>query len=308
MNSPLDEIFKSLGSLKEELNEQNKVNVKKRNLEKVKRFLLERKTLLKEEVIPQEKEEVIPQEKESDEVNFNSKFKIKNKFVQLSKEDLADLSNEIITLINNAYKNIGGHFELKEPNDLLNTDLTYWIGNDSDQDPYSDSVIGGKETKFGTKLTTMGQDGQMQSKADVLQKLRNLLSTKGFYIECDSFILSRLGLPPITDEETIKNVIGKNNIVFNSDGSYERIINGNLSTKFLIGIPKYTPKTPLDELFNSFNNLKKELNEQNKENVKKKNLEKVNNFIKKKILNENETKQKNLEKVQNFIKNRKNNQ
>jgi len=67
-------------------------------------------------------------------------------------------------------------------------------------------------------------------------------------------------------------------------------------------------KTPLEELFNSFNNLKKELNEQNKENVKKKNLEKVNNFIKKKILNENETKQKNLQKVKNFIKNKKNNQ
>jgi hypothetical protein len=45
-------------------------------------------------------------------------------------------------------------------------------------------------------------------------------------------------------------------------------------------------KTPLDELFDSFNNLKKELNEQNKVNVKKKNLEKVNNFIKKKMLNE----------------------
>jgi hypothetical protein len=67
-------------------------------------------------------------------------------------------------------------------------------------------------------------------------------------------------------------------------------------------------KTPLEELFNSFNNLKIELNEQNKENVKKSNLEKVNNFIKKKILNENEIKQKNLMKVQNFIKMKRNNQ
>jgi hypothetical protein len=49
MKSPLDEIFKSLSSLKEELNEQNKVNVKQKNLEKVKQFLLERKDLLDEE-------------------------------------------------------------------------------------------------------------------------------------------------------------------------------------------------------------------------------------------------------------------
>jgi len=44
-NSPINEIFKSLTSLQEELNEQNKVNVKQRNLEKVKQFLLERELL-----------------------------------------------------------------------------------------------------------------------------------------------------------------------------------------------------------------------------------------------------------------------
>jgi hypothetical protein len=45
-------------------------------------------------------------------------------------------------------------------------------------------------------------------------------------------------------------------------------------------------KTPLEQLFNSFNNLKKELNEQNKENIKRKNLEKVQNFIKKRKNNQ----------------------
>jgi hypothetical protein len=54
MRSPLDEIFKSLGSLKEELNEQNKVNVKQKNLEKVKQFLLERKGFLDEDFKSQE--------------------------------------------------------------------------------------------------------------------------------------------------------------------------------------------------------------------------------------------------------------
>ncbi len=46
-------------------------------------------------------------------------------------------------------------------------------------------------------------------------------------------------------------------------------------------------KTPLDELFNSFNNLKKELNEQNKENIKRKNLEKVKQFLLEKFGAEN---------------------
>ena len=45
-------------------------------------------------------------------------------------------------------------------------------------------------------------------------------------------------------------------------------------------------KTPLEQLFKSFNNLKKELSEQNKENIKRKNLEKVQNFIKKRKNNQ----------------------
>jgi hypothetical protein len=45
-------------------------------------------------------------------------------------------------------------------------------------------------------------------------------------------------------------------------------------------------KTPLEELFSSFNNLKKELTTQNKENIKRRNLEKVQNFIKKRKNNQ----------------------
>jgi hypothetical protein len=45
MNSPLNEIFESLTSLKEELTSQNKENLKQKNLEKVKQFLLERELL-----------------------------------------------------------------------------------------------------------------------------------------------------------------------------------------------------------------------------------------------------------------------
>jgi hypothetical protein len=54
IETPMNEIFKSLTSLQEELNIQNKVNVKQRNLEKVKRFLLERKGFLDEDFKSQE--------------------------------------------------------------------------------------------------------------------------------------------------------------------------------------------------------------------------------------------------------------
>jgi hypothetical protein len=47
-NTPLNEIFNSLTSLQEELNEQNKVNIKEKNLKKVKKYLIEKKNLLNE--------------------------------------------------------------------------------------------------------------------------------------------------------------------------------------------------------------------------------------------------------------------
>jgi hypothetical protein len=39
MKSPLDEIFKSLTSLQENLNEENKKNIKQRNLDKIENYL-----------------------------------------------------------------------------------------------------------------------------------------------------------------------------------------------------------------------------------------------------------------------------
>jgi hypothetical protein len=62
--TPMNEIFKSLTSLQEELNEQNKVNIKQKNLEKVKNFLFEKKKpLLEDEFyfnsLPDDKKESI---------------------------------------------------------------------------------------------------------------------------------------------------------------------------------------------------------------------------------------------------------
>lgn len=274
MKTPLNEIFSSISSLQKELNQENKQTVKERNLKKINQFLLERKKVINEEIQPQEKE--------STDVNFNSKFGIKNKFVKLNNRDVIELGDEIINLINNAYKRIGGHFELKSIDDLLKTDLTYWVSNDNDEDPNADVVIGGKPTNFGNKLTIIGQDGTPKSKAEVIDKMRNLLKSKGFYTEVDTNIASKIGLPPITDENIIKSVIGKPDIKVNPDGSYDRMIKGYLANKVLIGIPKYEPITPLNELFNSMSSLKEELTEQRKLTIKETNLMKIENFIKNK--------------------------
>ena len=39
-------------------------------------------------------------------------------------------------------------------------------------------------------------------------------------------------------------------------------------------------KTPLDEIFGSISSLQKELNQENKKNIKQRNLQKIENYLK----------------------------
>jgi len=45
-------------------------------------------------------------------------------------------------------------------------------------------------------------------------------------------------------------------------------------------------KTPLEELFNSMSSLQKELNQENKKNIKQRNLQKIENYLKTKRNNQ----------------------
>jgi hypothetical protein len=74
MKTPINEIFKSLTSLKDELNEQNKINVKQRNLEKVKQFLKKKKTLLNENYNPNIIDEVFIETPELNEIGTKENY------------------------------------------------------------------------------------------------------------------------------------------------------------------------------------------------------------------------------------------
>ena len=171
-----------------------------------------------------------------------------------------------------------GSKEYKKWKQVVNKFLQHKL----DEETNSDVVVGGKDTNFGTKLTTIGQDGSAESKKEAVEKLRSLLRTKGFYVEADPHLANKIGLSPITDENTIKNIIGKKDIVFNDDGTYQRDIKGHLANKVLIGVPNYQPSSPMNEIFNSLSSLQEELTEQRKINIKESNLMKVQNFIKNK--------------------------
>jgi hypothetical protein len=161
----------------------------------------------------------------------------KQKFLELGMSDIKDYIKDVFDLINNAYEKKGGNLEIKSPNDILKSDITYWVTNDIDSDPDIDVVLGGKTTQSGKKMTILGQDGSREAKKLGIEKLVNLMKTKGFYAEMDQDLTQKMGLPYIKDEKIIRKVINKN-LTMNDDGSYSREIGGEPHTKVLVGIPK----------------------------------------------------------------------
>lgn len=167
---------------------------------------------------------------------FADQFR-KNQYVSLKSKDVEEYSNEIVDLISIAYKDKGGNLEFKTADDLKNSDLTYWIAKDFDEDPDIDVVFGGKTTKYGTKVTVMGQDGERASRKESILQMINLMKTKGFYAEIDLDLAEKFGLEIIKDKNLIQQILNKE-IKYHSDGTYDRKIQGEYHTKVLVGIPK----------------------------------------------------------------------
>jgi hypothetical protein len=165
----------------------------------------------------------------------------KRKFVELTPADIEEWSDELVDLVQTAYKQIGGAGEEFESGEKLRkSDITFWIASDIDADPEIDVAAGGKPTKNGIKMTVLGQDGTNPAKKEAMTKLVALMRTNGYYAELDPGLATKMGVSYIKDENIIKKVIGdKHQFTMNPDGSYERKIQGlgKTKTKVLVGMP-----------------------------------------------------------------------
>lgn len=164
----------------------------------------------------------------------------KNGWVGLPDSAVKKYSGELADLIVQAYATKGGNFEIQSGDDLKNSDLKYWLATDIDSDPNPDATVGGKPTKYGTKITIMGQDGGPAAKKSVITKTIELMKKRGFYAELDPDLAQKFGMQPIKDQELVRQVLAGKELEFNADGSYQRPISaaGKVKTKVLVGIPK----------------------------------------------------------------------
>ena len=162
------------------------------------------------------------------------------------------MSEELFQLIDNAYKEIGGNYDYRNPGDLPG-DADYWAVIDIDGDPEPDVVKVGKTKEFGLKSTAGGHDGNSQSIETYKRKMGELLNTPGNYGEMSKalshIMLKYFNTPYIDDPEVVQKVLGPSKPIewFGAhpkgkhpgvDGWYTRTIKGNPGElKIMLGKP-----------------------------------------------------------------------
>ena len=177
-----------------------------------------------------------------------------NQWVELSPEEIKQWKDNIFDLITIAYKPIGGHSNIKSPDDILDGDIDVFKGIDIDDDEEIDVVRFAKNKRAGRKSVGVGHDGEKQSKKEYINSLINDLKNSNFFVEVSDKIAQILlskGVDAVNKEDKIRKVIKKPDIEFhgfhpkgeeedpsNTFGWYTRGIGGSKHTKILLGNPK----------------------------------------------------------------------
>ena len=167
--------------------------------------------------------------------------------------DNVDITDELIALINNAYKQIGGNFDYKTAADIPG-DADYWAAVDLDDDPEPDAVRIGKSKPAGLKLSASGHDGKRASIDAYKAKTADMLHTPGTYAEMSKGIahvmLKYHNVPHVDDPEVVQRVLGASKPIKwlgphpegkypGINGWYTRTISGHADElKIMLGTPR----------------------------------------------------------------------
>lgn len=170
---------------------------------------------------------------EKDDTTFNQLYGKKNKWIKmLEKKQRKQIKDNLYALVDNAYGPIGGHVRIKDPDSVLDPQLTYWEGIDDDADPEGDAVLFGRETKYGIKVSGWGHDGT--SKRTLMQKAAAQLSKPGYYIEASerpAQVLIDMDVPYVDDQQTIEQLYGEQ-VEWRGDGRYVRRVSPEVQITF----------------------------------------------------------------------------
>lgn len=115
-----------------------------------------------------------------------------------------DLVDKLFDLMQTAYKPIGGHLNIKNPQDLVNGEITLFHLKDEDGDGIPDAFLFSKEEKEGEKFVGLGHDGSDKAKKDVIKHQAEELTKPGHYAEV-SEAMAHIFLTKFPDVPIVKN-------------------------------------------------------------------------------------------------------
>lgn len=172
--------------------------------------------------------------------------------VKFNHRKYPELANELFTLINTAYAEIGGHAKVTNPNQVFSDpDWNYWVGTDIHNTPDFDIIIFGKKTKFGIKYSGVGHDGSREAKREYLEQRGRELKKLGYYIEVSGkiaeILINKYNVPIVDSQEEVETVLGKSvewlgknpgDPSASGDAWYRRTLGGKSHNKIMLGKPK----------------------------------------------------------------------
>jgi len=176
------------------------------------------------------------------EETFNQLYDKKNRWIQmLDAGQRKEIADNLFVLVQNSYAPLGGHPSVPNVDSVFNPRLYYWEAIDHDIDPEADSVLFGRKSPFGIKISGIGHDNQRESKKELIQKLSNQLKKKGYWIEASDRlgdILYGMGTPYIDNQEQVEKIFNQEVEWLDNKGEYKReVSSGNFHVETVFGNP-----------------------------------------------------------------------
>jgi hypothetical protein len=162
----------------------------------------------------------------------------------ISNDDKEELGTDLVSLVRQAYSNTPQGSFVNSIKDVIPSD---WHVIDWDEDPEVDSCVfyrtnRGDENWTGYKIQGLGHDGTRTSKDKAINKIQQLLSKPGVWIESSDamrHLLKKLNVPSIKDEKLLQHLFNDHNLKMIDDDTYVRALpNGTKVTETVFGNPK----------------------------------------------------------------------
>lgn len=170
---------------------------------------------------------------------------IKNRWQLLvTSNEKHEWADNLIDLVNNAYKNTNLGSFVQDSSQVAASD---WVALDWDPQPDLDCTVFYRRARpdehwTGYKIQGIGHDGKIESKQRVISRVKNLLSKPGTWIESSDAMartLGKLGLKPVTDEQTLNTLFPNTNLTLLDDnGNYQRNAGGTKIREQVFGNPQ----------------------------------------------------------------------